>query len=497
MFRNSVRMGCVVRIAAAAFSAFVLYGCGAAPTQETASAPGKPEARNMRLAGFNNLQARSAYQPVIHQQGGRWLLYVGHHGGTREKPQSLNTLTGRMEYNGTSILDVTDPSDPRYLSHIEGQPGFGEQGAAQMVRVCNGSELPKGDRSKVYMLRTDGNLGHQIWDTTDPTKPVMVTTVITNLKGTHKNWWECDTGIAYLVSDGQPEKFRSNRMTKIYDLSDPANPRFIRNFSLPEHAPGATGPQPEGLHGPIRVGNRVYFGYGTSRGGVIQIVDRDKLLKGDPKAKEPYAPTRENLLYPQIGRIDMYPTMGAHTTFPVLGIPVQDFRMNSKGTVRDFLVTVNESTANECQEDRQMMFMVDITDPSKPFPVANYQVPESSGNFCSRGGRFGAHASNESFTPLYYRKLVFVSWFNAGVRVVDIRHPFAPREVGYYIPEVTKDTDKRCIKTSAGEERCKIAIQTNNVEVDDRGYIYIVDRANTGLHILELTGAAREIAGAR
>jgi hypothetical protein len=43
-------------------------------------------------------------------------------------------------------------------------------------------------------------------------------------------------------------------------------------------------------------------------------------------------------------------------------------------------------------------------------------------------------------------------------------------------------------------ESCKVAIQTNNVEVDDRGYIYIVDRANTGLHILELTGAAREVA---
>ena len=39
------------------------------------------------------------------------------------------------------------------------------------------------------------------------------------------------------------------------------------------------------------------------------------------------------------------------------------------------------------------------------------------------------------------------------------------------------------------------AIQTNNVEVDDRGYIYIVDRANTGMHILELGGAARQVAG--
>jgi len=39
-----------------------------------------------------------------------------------------------------------------------------------------------------------------------------------------------------------------------------------------------------------------------------------------------------------------------------------------------------------------------------------------------------------------------------------------------------------------------VAIQTNNVEVDDRGYIYIVDRANTGMHILEVTGAARRLA---
>ncbi len=44
------------------------------------------------------------------------------------------------------------------------------------------------------------------------------------------------------------------------------------------------------------------------------------------------------------------------------------------------------------------------------------------------------------------------------------------------------------------KSRSKRAIQTNNVEVDDSGYIYIVDRANTGMHILELTGPARNVA---
>ncbi len=41
-----------------------------------------PEAKNMRLVGYNDLQARSAYQPVIHRYGSRYIAYVGHHGGT-------------------------------------------------------------------------------------------------------------------------------------------------------------------------------------------------------------------------------------------------------------------------------------------------------------------------------------------------------------------------------------------------------------------------------
>ena len=80
------------------------------------------------------------------------------------------------------------------------------------------------------------------------------------------------------------------------------------------------------------------------------------------------------------------------------------------------------------------------------------------------------------------------------MRAVDIRDPYQPKEVGYFIPPITEATDQRCIKVD-GKDRCKIAIQTNNVEVDDRGYVYAVDRSNTGMHILELTGEARKIAG--
>src|SRR5713101_1689965 len=193
-----------------------------------------PEASNMRLVGWSDLQARSAYQPTIHQQSGRWIAYIGHHGGTNEIPKPRNPLTGADEFNGTSLVDVTDPRRPRYLFHIPGDQGLAEDGGAQMVRVCDGKGLPKGDPNAVYMLRTFGNKAHEIWNTADPAAPKLVTR-LDGLKGTHKNWWECDTGIAYLVSG--VAGWRTNRMTQVYDLSVPAHPQLIRNFGLPGQEP--------------------------------------------------------------------------------------------------------------------------------------------------------------------------------------------------------------------------------------------------------------------
>ena len=74
-------------------------------------------------------------------------------------------LTGKEEPNGTSIVDVTDPKNPKYLAHIPGQPvggrpnmpGMSESGGAQMARVCSGAELPRADKSKFYLLRAYGN----------------------------------------------------------------------------------------------------------------------------------------------------------------------------------------------------------------------------------------------------------------------------------------------------------------------------------------------------
>jgi len=444
-----------------------------------------PRASNMDLVGYNDLQARSAYQPVIHKQGSRWIAYIGHHGG-----EALNPQTGKMEPNGTSIVDVTDPKHPVYLVHIPGEPKdrAGEFGGASMVRVCDGSSLPHGDKSKYYMLRDFGNSAHEMWDVTDPAKPSRMNVIVSGLRDTHKNWWECDTGIAYLVSG--VVGWRTPRMAQIYDLSDPTKPVFIRNFGLPGHEPGAKGPTPGALHGAFSTGpkgNRVYFAYDNARDGVLEIVDREKLLNG---AKEP---TEENLKYPVISRVDLPADMGAHNVYPMLHMQLSEFAKQKDGKIKDFLTLVGETTPNECQEARQMVRIFDITTETRPVGVSTWTVPEDSGNFCSAGGRFGTHSTNENMTPVFNNRVIFVAHFNAGVRALDVRDPYRPREIGFYIPAVTDKTDQRCMGTGA-EQHCKVAIQTNNVEVDERGYIYAVDRANTGMHILELSGPARAAA---
>jgi len=158
---------------AAALGLALVSSAGPAAGQSAGEGHGA-ESRDMALVGSHDLQGRSAYQPVVHLQGGRWIAYVGHHGGTEAMPKPLNSLTATAEFNGTSILDVTDPRSPQYLAHIPGEAGLGEAGGGQMVRVCDGKTLPKADHDRVYLLRTFGNSAHEVWDVTAPARPRLL-----------------------------------------------------------------------------------------------------------------------------------------------------------------------------------------------------------------------------------------------------------------------------------------------------------------------------------
>jgi len=500
----------------------------------------KEARQDMQLLGTNDLQARSSYQPTLFKYpNGRYALFVGHHAlGTNpvtgQPLPSFNPITGKNEENGTSIVDVSDPKRPQLLVHIPVPNGLG--GGAQMVRVCGGNTLPVHD-GKVYMLRSYGNTAHEIWDVTNPSKPVGVRTVAGGnpvigaaagaqgaLAGTHKSWWECDTGIAYIVGrrgNDTADGWRPGNHIFIFDLGNPANPVYLRDWALDGQQPGGVIPPHftavPSIHGPISTGpaggaiamagataNRVYFAYGTGDNGVMQIVDRGKLLPppfGTGVRCGSIASGKDCKDYTtaELGRWIMNPDNGAHTSFPLGTYTVPDFVSdtgNDDGnTTRDIVFVTSEATAHFCSEFRHLSWTVDTSTEGRPQSIATAQVPAAEGAFCDKGGRFGPHATNEEFGPPFYQKVVFVSYFNAGVRGFDVRDAYNPSNVATYIPATTANTDFRCGPYQGNPNVCRQVVQTNNVATDDRGCVYIVDRANTGLHVLELTGDAKKIIG--
>jgi len=239
------------------------------------------------------------------------------------------------------------------------------------------------------------------------------------------------------------------------------------------------------------IGNRIYAAWGVGSDGVLQILDRKKLLPpayGGTYTGDPDTPTEADLLSAQVGRMDMSPDQGGHTSMPVFGIRAKS--LQTVPDVRDIVLLASE--AGDCTS-QHWSFIVDVSTENSigvrqnpwqgPMVLSTLWVNPHSGenfprgNYCSRGQRFGVHSSEENFRNPYYGKVTFTSYFNAGVRAWDIRDPQAPVEVAFYVPAAPNNT-----------------YMTNNVEVDNRGYIYIVDRIGNGMDILKLTGDAREIA---
>src|SRR5690606_32677165 len=138
----------------------------------------------------------------------------------------------------------------------------------------------------------------------DPANPQFMQEIYTTgessrgRRDTHKMQWDCASGIAYL--NGTAEGWNAHRVLRIFDLGTPEEPRHIRDFGIAGMPPGSDdAAYTAGLHQPLAYGNRVFLGYGASSNGVVQIVDRARLINGNPEVPEDqrFEPTPENLLY--------------------------------------------------------------------------------------------------------------------------------------------------------------------------------------------------------
>ena len=393
---------------------------------------------------------------------------------------------------GTSIIDIADPSKPRVIAEItladttshshkvrvagdimivnhernptalgrraDELPGVRRELVAALGREPTHAELAvrlnlkESDIGAIEAEAKRGyhNGGFKVWDVSSPARPREIVHHKTGGIGVHR--FDMDERYAYISTE--MAGYVGNILV-IYDMAEPAKPTEVSRWWIAgQHVEGGETPTWPGrqhrLHHALRRGDEMWA---SCWHGGFRIVDVSDLARPKSVGAYNYHP-----LFPE-------PT---HTAMPVPG------RIGGK---RIALAIDEEDQAQSADEEKSRrgrahacLLTFDVTNPGEIQPLGQFQVSEMDSPFSrTPGARFGAHQFCERMTGT----LVHAVWFSGGLRIIDVADPLAPKEVGWFIPE------------PAGG---RSAPQSNDVALDDRGLIYIVDR-HIGFDIVEFAGA--------
>src|SRR6185437_16005343 len=156
---------------------------------------------------------------------------------------------------------------------------------------------------------------------------------------------------------------------------------------------------------------------------------------------------------------------------------------------RQMLFASSEAAPENCTDAAlNYAVLIDNKDMAKPRLISLFPLPVPPPDapykdFCDKGGRFGPHNTNQEIHLPDVEKpgnLIYLTYFNAGLRVFDIKDPYQPTESGYFIPP--QPTKRR-----GPQPHTKLVQQTEDVLVDTRGNIYVDDK-QWGLWIVRYTG---------
>ncbi len=407
-----------------------------AAASSSAFPPGKAWVKNFEPIGYVDLEGRPAFKLAVHQAGERWYLY-----------------TAQFWHSGLSIVEVTDPARPRFVRFIDGPPNTWtlQVQIAEGRMITSMERIPAGwggDPNGPY------DEGFVIWDLADPENPRRLGQYKTGGSGTHRNYYD---GGRYVHTTALPDGYQGH-IYQIVDIADPSRPREVsRWWRKGQWVAGGEAGAPNGtlLHGGAYVkGSRAYLPY--SAGGFV-ILDISDVTKPRMVSELPFSPPFQSFI-------------AVHTAVPLEGRP---------------LVLVNSEAINErCDEPLGYAGIVDVRDETKPRLISLFPLPKPPTgmgvrNFCERPGRFGPHNQHQpQHQSILWQdeSIVFLTYFNAGLRAFDISDERFPKEVGYFI--APDPLERRGPLPETG-----LATQSEDVLVDARGNLFVSDK-NHGVYVL-------------
>ena len=412
--------------------------------------------------------------------GAGQVTVAGHHAYVGHIPNK--------EQLGTTIIDVADPYNPRVVATItlddpdshshkvrvvgdvmivnhernmsrigrraEQLPAARAELAARLGREPTAAEIAaKMGVSEQDLRALEAaaaqrylNGGFKVYDVADPAKPTLIAWQKTGGIGVHR--FAMDARYAYISTE--MEGFIGNILV-IYDIADPRRPSEVSRWWMPgQHIAGGETPTWSGrrhrLHHALRFGDELWA---SCWHGGFWVVDCSDIARPRSLGSYNYHPP-----FPE-------PT---HTVMP-LPARIDGRRIAVSIDEEDQAQSASEEHARRGRPHAGLATF-DVSDLSVIKPLGLFEVSELDSPFSRReGARFGAHQFHEAMTGT----LVYAVWFSAGLRIIDVADPASPREVGCFIPEPV-----------AGHR----APQSNDVMLDARGLIHVVDRL-AGFDILE------------
>jgi hypothetical protein len=417
--------------------------------------------------------------------GAGQVTVAGHHAYVGHIPNK--------ELLGTTIIDIADPYHPRVVATItlddpashshkvrvvgdvmivnherntsrigrraEQLPAARAELVAALGREPTAAELAaKMNVSAADLAEVEAaaaqryqNGGFKIYDVADPTKPKLIAYQKTGGIGVHR--FAMDARYAYISTE--MEGFIGNILV-IYDVADPRHPQEVSRWWMPgQHIAGGETPTWSGkrhrLHHALRFGDEFWASCWHGGFWVLDCAD---------------------IAHPRsLGSYNYHPPFPepTHTVMPV------PQRIGGK---RIAVAIDEEDQAQSATEEHARrgrlhagIATFDVSDPTAIKPLGLFEVSELDSPFARKGGmRFGAHQFHEAMTGT----LIHAVWFSGGLRIIDVADPAAPREVGCFIPDPTGG---------------HAAPQSNDVMLDGRGLIYMVDRL-CGFDIREPSGSS-------